>query len=346
MTVKPETRNPKSDGTPEPEVLAHPADGGPVRISVFGIRVSSLIALVVTGLAVPFDSAGAAAGDGNFPKSPRDFYNDGTQRFRAGKLREAEASLQAAVASNEEAIQSAALFNLGHVRFKQGLDALTQAPDGDAARARGEAATSRADDAIRAARAALASDELDALVNAYRLGGGARKELKAAMEAVKKALEAHGAVLSRWQRASGDFKSACELQPKLDDARFNAEVVDRHIAALVDKQALLLPCLQGMGERREQLSELMKKLKGRIPGGLLPKAPGDEDEDEEDGDKKPPEGPEAGQQEKETKQGHESALTPEEAMRLLESLTLDANRKLPMGDQEIANPKDRKRREW
>ena len=67
-------------------------------------------------------------------------------------------------------------------------------------------------------------------------GKGARKELKAAMAAVKKAMEAHGAVLSRWRRASGDFKSAHELRSSFEDARLNAQVVDRCIAALVDKE--------------------------------------------------------------------------------------------------------------
>ncbi len=262
-------------------------------------------------------------------------------------MREAETSLQTAVAGDDERVQPPALYNLGAVRFTQGQEALKQAPEGHAVQARSDAALGLADQAINVARTALAGEDLGAVVRAYLLGRGARRDLKAATEAVKKALTAHGAVLSKWQRASGDFKSAFELQPGLDDARFNADVVDRHIAALVDQQQMMMMAMQGMGEKRQELNGLLKKLKGRVPGGTLPKAPGDDDEDEDDdGDQKPPPKPEAGQQEKEAKAGHEMALTPEEAMRLLESLKLDANRKLPMGDQETAPPRDLKRRDW
>ena len=274
----------------------------------FAFWISKLFLLVLAVLAAPHDSTAASAG--NPPASPREFYNDGTQRYREGKLREAELSLQAAVASEDERVQPAALYNLGHVRFQQGVEALRQAPNGQAARARGNTALGRASGAIAEARAALAGDNVGALVNAYLQGRGARKELKAATEAVKKALTAHGAVLSKWQRASGDFESAAELQPKLDEARFNAEVVDRHIAALVDQQQLLMQCMQGLGEKRQELGDLLKKLKGRIPGGLLPKAPGDEDEDDEEDGNQPPPGPQAGQEEKETKEGHAMALDP------------------------------------
>ncbi len=72
------------------------------------------------------------------------------------------------------------------------------------------------------------------MVAAYMRGRGARKELKAATEAVQRALKVHGAVLARWERSSGDFKSALELNNTDADARQNAEVVDRCIAKLVD----------------------------------------------------------------------------------------------------------------
>ena len=51
-------------------------------------------------------------------------------------------------------------------------------------------------------------------------------------------------------------------------------------------------------------------------------------------------------QEKESRQGREMAMTWEEAARLLESLKLDANRKLPMGMDQTGNPKNRAGREW
>ena len=285
-----------------------------------------------------------AAAESGAP-SPRDFYNDGTQQFRTNKLREAESALQVAVASNNEKLQPTALYNLGHVRFAQGVEALKEASDPKAAKARGDAAADRADRAIKDADSALASNETDAIVRAYVQGRGTRKELKAALEAVKKAMEEHGAVLRRWQRASGDFKSAHELRPALENAKFNGEVVDRHIAALVDKEELMKMCMQCMGGKQQDLKKRMEDLKKKMPDGSMKQDDGEEDDDEED-PQKPPKEPKAGDQEKENKEGKRMELTWEEAMRLLESLKLDANRKLPIGDKETGNPKDRKGKEW
>ena len=305
-----------------------------------------MAALAICLAAVLVSSAGfAAVAETRPPQSARDYYNDGTQRFREGKLREAESSLQTAVASNQEKVQPSALYNLGHVRFKQGVEALKEAPKADAAKARGDAACDLGDKAIRAADDALANNEINAITRAYMQGRGARKELKAAFEAVKKAMEAHGAVLARWQRASGDFKSAVELRPALEDARFNGEVVDRCIASLVDQQEMMQMAMQCMGGKRKDLKQRMQDLKKKMPDGSQPKDDGEDDDDDEDKDK-PPKEPQKGQQEKEEKEGKEMTMTWEEAVRLLESLKLDANRKLPMGDNDTGQPKDRKHKEW
>ena len=162
------------------------------------------------------------------------------------------------------------------------------------------------------------------------------------MEAVKKAMENYGAVLARWQRASGDFKSALVLSPGYGDARTNAQVVDDQIAALVNQKEMMQMCMQCMEGDKKELKEKMQELKKRMPDGMEQKDEGEDDDDEEE----PPKEPKAGVQEKENKEGKEMALTWEEAARLLEGLRLDGNRKLPMGDKETANPKDRKGKEW
>jgi Tfp pilus assembly protein PilF len=290
----------------------------------------------------------APAAPAPLPHTPREFFNAGTQQFRAGKLKEAEAALQIAVASNRERIQPPALYNLGHVRFEQGAEALKQAADAPATRQRADAATAWGADALRAADAALASDNLSEIISAYIQGRGAKKELKAATEAVKKAMETYGAVLTRWQRSSGDFKSALELEPSRTDAQFNAEVVDRNIAALIDKQAMMKQAGQGAGDKLDQLKEKMKQLKGKIPDGELPGAPGDDEEEEDDGDQpKEPQKQDGPGREREAKQGLQILITEEEALRLLESFQLDANRKLPMGGEgDPGKPVDRKGRDW
>src|SRR2546430_7852029 len=58
------------------------------------------------------------------PSSPRDFFNAGTQKLRDGKLREAEAFLETALTSQNERFQPPSLYNLGHVRFGQGVQEL------------------------------------------------------------------------------------------------------------------------------------------------------------------------------------------------------------------------------
>ena len=278
-------------------------------------------------------------------KSPRDFFNNVTQQLHTNKLRDAESTLQIAIASNDERVQSPALYNLGQVRFRQGVEALKEAPKPEPAVARGDAATNRAEVAIQAADAALAANDEYAIVRAYMQGKGARKELKAASEAVRKALEAHGTVLRRWQRASGDFKSAEELRPSFEDAKFNANVVDRCIAALVDKQEMMMKSSQCMGGKKKDLKQRMDALKKKMPDGAMKQDDGEEEDDDEDS-KKPPKEPKAGDQEKDNKEGKRMELTWEEAVRLLDSLKLDGNRKLPMGDKETGTPKDRRGKDW
>ena len=169
------------------------------------------------------------------PKRPRDAYNEGTRKLQQNKLREAEASLIAAAASNDEAIQPKASYNLGHVRFRQGMEVLKSSPQPETVRQRADITSTLADQAITAAQDALQKEQIDALVAAYMRGRGARKQLKSAIEAVKQALDAHGTVLNKWQRSSGDFKSTVELSGKDEDASFNADLVDRQIALLIDK---------------------------------------------------------------------------------------------------------------
>ncbi len=303
----------------------------------------SVAALVVSALGAWLSASLLSAPSETIrPESPREYFNDGTRRLQTGKLRDAEVSLQTAVAANDERVQPPALYNLGEVRFQQGAEVLKDALQPNRAKARGDAANKLAERAIQEADAALRGDSVEAITRAYLQGRGARKELKAALEAVKKAMEQYGAVLARWQRASGDFKSAFELRPTYADARFNAQVVDDQIAALVNQKESVQMAMQSMEGNRKELKERMQALKKRMPEGMQKDEDGDDDEEEDE----PPKEPKAGTQEKENKEGHEMALTWEEAVRLLDALRLDGNRKLPMGDKETGNPKDRKGKEW
>jgi hypothetical protein len=283
--------------------------------------------------------------DGN--TSPLKLYNDGTKRLREGKLQEAEACLQGAVASQNDHVQGPALYNLGHARFREGIVDLKKGPNQQAVTVRSKQASEGGTGAIQAADQALAGDDVDAMVQAYLRGRGARKELKGATEAVRSAMEIYGGVLAKWRRASGDFKSDFELAPRDIDAKTNADLVDQNIARLVDMQQMMMQMMQGMAQQRSELGKKLAELKKKMPkdkGDQMKGGSGDDDDDEEDG-KKPKE-PKDGMEEPSPKNGKEMMLTFEEAARLLDMLKLDGNRKLPYGTNEMARPKDRKGRDW
>ena len=313
------------------------------RTSSLGFRM--FLALVFFTLTLNPVSATPAptAPEAPPPSTPREFFNAGTRQLREGKFREAEAFFESTLASQEPRLQPPALYNLGHVRFDQGVEELKKGPAPRSAAATARRAEGSADEAIRKADEALAGDDLEKLVAAYIHGRGARKEAKAAAQAVRRAMEAHGAGLAKWERASGDFKGALELKTKDADARHNSEVVDRCIARLVDSLRELQKCSGSLGAKGAALGEKLKQLKGRIPATQAPPgAAGDDDEDDEES----PAGLQPGQKEGPSKDGKEMMLSPEQAGWFLEGFKLDSDRRLPMGQGAEAQPKDRLRPTW
>ena len=277
------------------------------------------------------------------PNSPREFFNAGTRELRDGKLREAEASLECALASQDSQLQPPALYNLGHVRFGLGLDELKKGPAAGPTRNRGTAAMHGVDEAVRDAEAAIASDDVQKMLASYLRGRGARRELKAATEAVRRALQSQGSALGKWQRSSGDFKSAVEMNPKDSDAQYNADTMDRYIAKLIDSLREMQELAAAMGSKGEELKEKLKQLKGRIPAPDMP--PGEAGDDDEDQDV--PNGQQQGQKEVTTKpHGEEMTLSPEQAGWLLNGFKLDSEHRLPMGQEDTAKPKDKSGRTW
>ena len=196
-----------------------------LRAMAFGLQTCSVLGLRASAFPPPPRTAAlgatpsAPAPEPAPPSTPREFYNAGTRQLGAGKLREAEASLESALASQNQQLQPPALYNLGLVRFGQGVEQLKKGPPAKPTADRARAIARQADAAIRQAEEALAGNDVQKMVAAYLRGRGARKELKAATEAVRRALQVHGAVLTRWERASGDFKSALELNSADADAR-------------------------------------------------------------------------------------------------------------------------------
>lgn len=276
------------------------------------------------------------------PQTTRELFNSGVRHLQTNQLREAEAQLQAVLMRQEARWQPAALYNLGHVRFAQGVEALKKSPDVAGTTSRARAAAAHAEAAIRQADAALAGNNLERMIDAYQQGRAVRREMRAAEKAVRQALEAHAATLLRWQRALGDFQGAAELNPADTNATHNAEVVKQHIAKLVDQIRQMQQMLGGAGQRGPELKEKLDALKGRIPAeNMPPGAAGDEEEEDEPG------GPRPGHEEGPGREGEEQLpMSREDAGRLLDGFRLDGDRRLPMGGDQESKPRDRNRPSW
>jgi tetratricopeptide (TPR) repeat protein len=323
-----------------PAVSLHFARPELLHFRAWAILAAAICCLQIT--AQPEASEAVPEAQPIAPSSPREIYNAGTLKLQEGKLREAEAFLQSVLASQQERLQTPTLYNLGHVRFRQGAEELKKGPSSGASINQGQSAGQNAATAITAAEEALREGNVERMVSSYLRGRGTRRELRAAMSAVKRALDSHGAALMKWQRASGDFHSALELNANHAEARHNAQVVDRNIAKLVDSIRELQQMAAMLGAKKKELQQKMQQLKGQIPEpDMPPGAAGDDEEEEEQ-----PKGPEPGQKEPPAKQGEEMALTPEQAGWLLEGFKLDTERRLPMGQENTSEPRNRPGKDW
>ena len=298
----------------------------------------------VVALALVFQGAGLLSSSGaSRDPAPRDQYNRGAEALEKGHLREAESYLLRAAASNRPSLQPPALYDLGHVRFRQGKELLKGEQPREPMLDRAENADDDAQDAIREASRALKHDQLEHILGAYIAGRSVRKDLRLAHEDVQRALDLYGAVLVRWRRSVGDFRSTVELRAEDRDAAFNAEVVQRHIDELLDHLKKLEEQKQQLGQSRAELKKKLKELRDKIPNGMLRPGEGEEDEEEE-GEEQPK--PESGWQDQAGRDGDQRGITPEMAQQILEALGLNGDRKLPIGGDEKARPRDRKGKDW
>jgi tetratricopeptide (TPR) repeat protein len=281
------------------------------------------------------------------PVTARDFYNAGTRQLQATNYPEAERLFQTALSKQDESVQPPTLFNLAHTRFAMGKELLKKAPEEQALKNRGNNDIALSEQVNRRAESALASDDVERMVAAYLAGQGMRRELKAAEKAVQSALEIYGKTLQKWQRSSDDFKGTAELRPADTNAAYNAEVVDRHIARLVDQLQQMQQLAQRLGQQRQQLGKMLTKLKGKIPApNAPPGSGGEEDEDEGENGVKPESL--QGREENAGREGNLSnaPLSPDQAGQMLDGLPVDGNRRLSMSDQQGTPPKARNGRNW
>jgi TolA-binding protein len=278
--------------------------------------------------------------------TPREAYNQGVDALRKGYLREAENWFLEATAQQRESLQPPALYDLGHVRFLQGKELLKGESPRQPLIDHADTANEDGVDATMKAKRALKTDQLDQILEAYLNGRPVRKQLRLAHEDVQRALDLYGAVLVRWRRSVGDFRSSDELK-RSEDATFNAHVVERHIEELLKQVKQLEQQKQQIGQTRQELKEKMKELKGKIPDEMKQPGQGDDDDEEEDEPGKEQPKPESGWKDQTQKEGEKRGITPEIAQQILEALGLKGDRKLPVGGDEQQNkPRDRKTKDW
>jgi Ca-activated chloride channel family protein len=302
----------------------------------------AILILLIPSILYSSSPLSAATNDPPEPHTPREFYNAGTQQLNNTNLNQAESLFQTAVTSNDPRVQPVALFNLGHARFRQGIEALKEIASGQVQQ-HAQTALSTINGALISGSNALASNDIDAITAAYRRGRGARKELKTVTQVVKRAMDTHGSVLLKWQRASGDFKSAFELNPSDAAAKTNGDFVDANIAQLIDMLQREQESSMFLKGDSEKIKRMMAELKKRLPKDSE-EAKDDGGDEEEENDK--PKEPRKGDQEAPAQEGKEKKMDRDEAMRLMESLKLDANRKLPLGMEQTGTPKDNNGRNW
>jgi len=301
--------------------------------------------LLALALAAGFPACAGDTTNSIEPVTARDFYNAGAKLLTNRKFDDAEKMFQSALTTQDESVQPKALYNLGHARFAQGMEFLKKGPDMQNVAAQGNRALADGERALASGESALAEKELSKMIGAYLDGRGARHELRAAEKAVRAAMGVYGKTLTKWQRAADDFKGAAELNPADTNATRNAEITQQYIAKLVDSLRQMQQMAGKIGSQKDQLGKMLSKLKGQIPGLNAPPGAAGDDEDDEDGVQ-----PDslAGQKEGAGREGDQMQipLSPDQAGQILDGMSLDGGRRLPMSDKAGAKPKDKTGRNW
>ena len=278
----------------------------------------------------------------------RELYNEGVSRLGKGELRDAEMALRKAAGADVETVQPLALYNLGHVRFRQGEETLKGEGNRQQLLDSSAAAVAVAEEAIRSGGKALESDAVQEIIAAYMEARAARKELRFSRDETSRTMGLIGSALERWRRSVGDFHSALELDAANADAKINAAVVERKIEELLKFKKQMEEKSEQVAEEREKIKEMMKKMRGKIPKEMQRESDEEEDDDDEE-EKKDPQVGEKQQQ----RIGSDREVSPDMARWLKETMK---RRTMSLGTkqegegftptEEHRKPQQRKGRDW
>ena len=280
----------------------------------------------------------------------REFYNEGVGKLGKGELRDAEMMLRKAAGADVETVQPLALYNLGHVRFRQGEETMKGEGNRQQLLDSSAAAVTVAEEAIRNAGRALESDELKEIIAAYMDARASRKELRFSRDETSRTLGLIGSALERWRRSVGDFHSALELDAANGDAKVNADFVERKIEELLKFKKQVEQQSEQVAEEREKMKEAMKKLRGKIPKDMQRES--DDEEDDGDEEEKQDREPKAGEKQQQ-RLGSDREVSPDMARWLKETMK---RRTMSLGTkqegegfrptEEQRKPKTGKGRDW
>ncbi len=245
----------------------------------------------------------------------RQSYNEGVVRLGKGELRDAELALRRAAGGESESVQPLALYNLGHVRFRQGEETLKGEGNRQQLLDSSTAAVTVAEEAIRNGGRALESDALQEIIAAYMDARAARKELRFSRDETSRTLGLIGSALERWRRSVGDFHSALELDAANADAKANAEIVERKIEELLKFKKQVEQQSEDVAEEREKIKEMMKKMRGKIPKEMQRESDDEEDDDDEEKEDEPKPG-----EKQQQRLGSDREVSPEMARWLKETM--------------------------
>jgi len=184
-------------------------------------------------------------------------------------------------------VQPLALYNLGHVRFRQGEETLKGEGNRQQLLDSSAAAVAVAEEAIRNSGRALEGDMLQEIIAAYMDARAARKDLRFSRDETSRMMGLIGSALERWRRSVGDFHSALELDAANGDAKINAAVVERKIAELLKFKKQLEQQSEQVAQEREKIKDMMKKMRGKIPKEIQRESDDEEDDDDDEEKKEP-----------------------------------------------------------
>lgn len=244
----------------------------------------------------------AAEARGGVPAEARARYNAGVELYQQGEYEAAAKAFAEALNSLDLGLSADAFYNLGHSRFRRGLELLEQMPPGDAAEALDES-NRQVLEAIRhgreiadAAAPAIGQESDDALPEelkqiiqqALQFSEQSRDALDEAKQETDLRAQQWQQVREQWQQALRNWDNAAELQPDAEDVLSSRDSVQQEISRQETQRRLDADNLQRLEQdftrNRESIERVIEDLRKLLPPEEQPPSGEDGEEGQQDDD--------------------------------------------------------------